>query len=425
MTSHLLTADQQAVADAFGGFLFSSEKEFVISGPAGVGKTTLLTYLAEPGQFNRMADILGQPHPRYEFHFSATTNKAAAVLDAGIASHGYNASTVHSLMGLRVSGDPSTGTYKVIRDKSSKIIENAVIFIDECSMVDSHLRRLMDESTYRCKLVYVGDHCQMAPIGESISPVFLDNTVNEINQIVRSQHTPAITALANQLRQSVIDGIFRPIQEVPGVIEYLDPQRAQTQVWDHFVNQRVDNARLLCYRNEQVNAMNAWIRNEKGLPWHFTQGEHLVSNSYIASSDPKTNLRIEQELIVDSVSPGSMIFAGTELELETYTVHTKAGGTYLVARDPARLRWLQQGLSKAKRWQDFFYLKETVADLRPFEAGTVYKGQGSTYRDVFVDLADIGRCNNPAQVARMLYVACSRPTHRIYFIGQLPEKYRG
>ena len=425
MTSHLLTADQQAVADAFGGFLFSSEKEFVISGPAGVGKTTLLTYLAEPGQFNRMADILGQPHPRYDFHFTATTNKAAAVLDAGVSPHGYNAGTVHSLMGLRVSGDESTGSYKITRDKSGKIIENSVIFVDECSMVDSHLRRLMDESTYRCKLVYIGDHCQMAPIGESISPVFLDNTVNEITQIVRSQHTPAITALANQLRQSVIDGIFRPIQEVPGVIEYLDPQRAQAQVWDHFVNQLVDNARLLCYRNEQVNAMNAWIRNEKGLPWHFTQGEHRVSNSYIASGDPKACLRIEQELVVDSVSPGSMLFVGTEIQLETYAVHTTDGGTYLVARDPARLRWLQQGLSKAKRWQDFFYLKETVADLRPFEACTVYKSQGSTYRDVFVDLADIGRCNNPAQVARMLYVACSRPTHRIYFIGQLPEKYRG
>ena len=68
---------------------------------------------------------------------------------------------------------------------------------------------------------------------------------------------------------------------------------------------------------------------------------------------------------------------------------------------------------------------EDIADLRPRNACTVYKAQGSTYREVFVDLTDIGDCRNPSQAARMLYVACTRPTHNIKFIGNLPARFKG
>ena len=43
----------------------------------------------------------------------------------------------------------------------------------------------------------------------------------------------------------------------------------------------------------------------------------------------------------------------------------------------------------------------------------------STYDKVFVDLDDISKCNSGNTIARMLYVACSRPKSKLYLIGDL------
>ena len=40
-----------------------------------------------------------------------------------------------------------------------------------------------------------------------------------------------------------------------------------------------------------------------------------------------------------------------------------------------------------------YSVKQELADLRPVHASTVHKSQGSTYRMVFIDLDDIGRCS--------------------------------
>jgi ATP-dependent exoDNAse (exonuclease V) beta subunit len=44
---------------------------------------------------------------------------------------------------------------------------------------------------------------------------------------------------------------------------------------------------------------------------------------------------------------------------------------------------------------------------------------------VFIDLTNISTCHQVEQVARMMYVAVSRAKYRIFFYGQLAEKYGG
>ena len=80
---------------------------------------------------------------------------------------------------------------------------------------------------------------------------------------------------------------------------------------------------------------------------------------------------------------------------------------------------------KARNWKKYFDLKNYYPDLRPHDASTVYKAQGSTYDTVFVDLGNISTCHNANQAARMLYVALSRPRTRIVLYGELAEKYGG
>lgn len=423
-----LTEDQQAAADAFVAFLASGAPEFVISGGAGVGKSTLLRYLHDGTFLNNVATLFGLKLPQLDWQFTATTNKAAEVLQ----SMGFHdACTIHSYLGIKVSNDFEAGTTRIERTSRSPIMRDKLIVIDECSMVDTKLRKLIQEGTYNCRILYVGDHCQMAPITETLSPVFKDTIPAVINEIVRSKNAPPITELCLQLRETVETGVFKKIQEVSGFIDYLTPAQAQQELHDHFVLNQGEEDRVLYFRNESVLAMNDWIRAQRGLPPEFQPGETLVSNGATnAIATPSGNaymLSVEQQIHIDNVSPVEKLDLrayNIDAEIETYTVDSQYG-TYRVAKYPAHLKQALQILSRAKSWHNFFRLKEDFADLRMREACTVYKAQGSTYRTVFIDLGDIARCNNPAQVARMLYVACSRPTHRICFIGRLPEKYGG
>ena len=62
---------------------------------------------------------------------------------------------------------------------------------------------------------------------------------------------------------------------------------------------------------------------------------------------------------------------------------------------------------------------EHYADLRLMFASTVNKAQGSTYDTVYLDLNDIGKCQDRDQVNRMLYVGVSRAKHKVVFTGDI------
>lgn len=417
-----LTNDQQAATAAFTHFMTTDETEMVLSGGAGVGKTTLLKHFMElktPALICKLAGI----EPITEWHLTATTNKAAEVLSA---STGWPTSTVHSFLGLSVFNDYETGRAKISKTKKFNVKRNALIVVDEASMVDHQLRKFINEGTINCKILYVGDHCQLAPVGEDVSPVFVDvDNRSYLNEIVRSQNTPDITRLALQLRETVETGIFNPIHGVPGTIDYLDAAQAEAEIRLHFVDQPTlgENARILAFTNNKVVGFNAYIRQARGLPEHLVVGDKVIACN--ASFAGQGRLRIEQEITVLRVSPSSRIFPVPGVpDFEVYDLDTSHGAIVVPVN---RHHWqaLIKHFKKVADWGNFYMLQEQIADVRPREACTVHKSQGSTYRTVFIDLADIGTCRIASQAARMLYVACSRPTDRICFIGRLPAKFGG
>lgn len=421
-----LNADQEAAAAAFTAFMVSPERELVISGAAGVGKTTLLKHLMRMKDPSLMCSLLGKK-PITTWALTATTNKAAEVLQQAT---GIEAKTIHSFLGLRVMNDVENGRSKITRKGNSEIIEDTLIVVDECSMVDSELRRYIDQSTINCKILFVGDHCQMAPVMEPMSPVFAQNDPVYLNTVVRSQHTPAITALCEQLRESVETGVFLPLEGNGESIQYLSPDEAEIEIQKTFLHELKPDARILCYTNAKVLRMNDYLREQRGLSSTWSVDEWAVSNTMtygIGSQASRPVIRVEQDVQILEVGEPEgykVRVRGKDYELPIYVVRTQAG-MFRLPVDVNEYRGMVKELTRLKEWVPFFNLKENIADLRPRDACTVYKAQGSTYHTVFVDLSDIGTCTNASQAARMLYVACSRATHRVCFIGQLPARYAG
>lgn len=424
---------QQAAADAFFAFLFDeNQKEFIISGQAGVGKTFLMSHMIDQimPRYMEMCRLTGIEALYDNVVMCATTNKAAEVLAQATQRP---TSTIHSFLALRPTNDFSDGTKNLSRKRDWKVHDRKIIFIDECSMIDSDLWNAIHDATLKCKIVYVGDHNQLAPVKETLSPIYRQNSpFYELTEPMRNAGQPALMQVCQQLRQTVQTSEFHPIRLVPGVIDYLvDDDMALGM---KMVFENPDNAsRILAYTNKRVMDYNDHIRWVRALPSVFQPGEFLVNNTAIQLKEAMISVEAAVEVLkhhgasrveIDTVS-------GQKVELEVNHYDLRASSCGQIFKDvmsPVDRNYFNELARYYKgqhNWKKYYYLLENFADLRPRDAATVHKAQGSTYDSVFIDLTNISTCHNPDQAARMLYVAFSRARTRVYLYGELASKYGG
>lgn len=423
-----LNADQQRAADGFFQFLFSDEKECIISGGGGVGKSHLMGYLIDKvmPMYMEACDLMGIKPEYTEVEMTATTNKAADVLSLFI---GRPVSTIHSFMNLKVVDDYKTGESKLSKGNLWKVHEKIILFIDECSIADRVLISYVREGTHKCKIVWVGDHCQLGPIKESISPLYTQTP--EIPQynltIPMRTKNPVLQAVNAQLRQTVETGIFTPIKIVPGVIDLLDGDDMTNEIAKHFAHQTISD-RILAYQNSRVKAYNDHVRELRQLPYEHSEGEVLVNNAAVRVKNAMLTVEEEVEIQALGEVEDFEIDAEVTMDVRRATLISGLGRVFTDVLLPADRRHMEALLShykKNKQWAKFFLIKNTIPDLRPRDAGTVHKAQGSSYDTVFIDLEDLSKCPQPVVAARLLYVAFSRARNRVVLYGNLAEKYGG
>lgn len=422
-----LNEGQTKAEAGFLEFLFNDEKEMIISGPGGYGKTHLVQHLIDNTvpQYFDTCGVLGIDPAYDEVALTATTNKAASVLELAT---GRETKTIQSYTNLTVIPDFTTGISKLKKRGDFTVKSRNIVFIDECSMIDTSLDKYIGEGYHKSKIIYVGDHCQMAPVGERLSPVYRKGLrFYELTEPMRNASQPALMALCNQLRETVETGIFKAIDIVPGVIDHVDNIQLDQELKLNFAQQTMEY-RCLTFTNNRAIQYNDHIRTIRGLPDEFTVGEVLVNNSVVKIS-PKTLIGVDQELIIESIgAPDKLELKDAELEYIPIGIKLIGSGASFTVKCPVDIdHWnrLLKYYSKIKAWDIYYILKDQFADLRPHDACTVYKAQGSTHHTVYIDLTDISKCNIPDQVARMLYVAVSRAKERVVLYGNLSAKYGG
>lgn len=411
-----LNQDQLRVIESAMAFLLSpSERFMVIKGRAGTGKSTLTAALIPEinKQLGVISLILQENEPKPVL-LTATTNKAAKVI-ADICNE--NATTIHSLLNLRISQDYSTGETKLTRSAGSKIVKNSVIIIDEAFYIDPLLQKYITECTLNCKIIFIGDPYQCAPVRQTHSPI--ENLVcrtEELTQVMRN--SGALTTLGEHWRDTVISGVFNPFtQSIPGIIDWVDGATFQQEIENAYMNSVGENQnKIVCWTNKQAEAYSHYIRKLKGYPDEFAVGEYLQ----IMNSLPKLGYPTDSVIQIKHFE-SNCTFNG----IEGRYAKTMSGDSLFIPNSSADYTAALKAASKAKDWPLYFQMQENVPDLRAIHACTVHKAQGSTYDTVFIDLPDIGKCNIASDVARMMHVSTTRAKYRVVFRGKLPAKYGG
>jgi superfamily I DNA/RNA helicase len=420
-----LNQGQEKAADAFFEFLFSNDKEFILSGPAGVGKTFWMGHIIDViiPRYQEMCKLLGIEAIYDVVNMTATTNKAAEVLES---QTGRITSTVHSFLNLTIYEDYETGQTKLKKNpKTWTVHENKVLFVDECSMIDSGLEKVIQEGTHNTKIVYVGDRFQLAPVMEKLSPIYLKNSpMVELTEQMRTAN-PHLQVLNQQLRDTVETGVFNPIQLIPGSIDHLDDDEMPAQLAITFA-QPTKESRILCYTNKRVAEFNEFIRDMRQLPAALQVGEILVNGTAFRAN--KKMISVESEITITGHHGNDQVLVEKDvyLDVEIVDVTNHLGEAFFNLTSPTDRQHFNDLLKfykRQKNWERFFYMKEHFPDFRQRDAATVHKSQGSTYDSVFVDLGNISTNNKADEVARMLYVAFSRARNRVFLYGELAPKY--
>lgn len=420
-----LNKGQQDASDQFDAFMLDpNEQEMVLTGPPGCGKSYLIANLVDRfHNYQKVVGLLSKSSMLDKIVLTATTNKAAEVLSQAT---GAEAVTIHSFLGLVLKKNFSTGEMYLSKTINYSVKENILLIIDEASMIDSHLLDIIRKSTFKSKIIYVGDKNQLGPVKEPTPPVFNQNLKTvELTQPMRFQGP--IELLCKKLNHGVETVSFHFIQHVLDHIEHLDAQDAQNKIEELFDLDKysVNSSKILTYTNKQAMAYNAFIREQvQGLPAEYQIGEYVICNNAVKEimSKPLMHPTIK----VDSVWKITNIFSPTTwMDIPCIPLQLNTTTKTRIPLDWNDVDNIMKAHAKSKNWPNYFAVKEGFADLRSTFSSTVHKSQGSTYENVFINLTDLGSCRNPAVFARLLNVACSRASNKIYLIGDLPTKYKG
>ena len=462
----MLYDDQLLALEKLYDFTTNEDKYYILSGAAGVGKTYLIS------QFTKICPS--------RLYYCATTHKAVSVVNNFLqmdietddvlkilysideetnepkndflsllrlqAEDDNEASTIHSLLSLKIAIDYNSGEQSLVSsDKAVDIKSGSIIIVDECSMIStellSHIKRAANEID-DLKFLFIGDEYQLPPVGELVSPVFNNFApITQLTEIKRQALGNPIIKLATAFREGMeTDTLPNIVSDTNNGLGVRAVNRAtyndlikraflsDAAVGDSFV-------KIVAWRNATVIQYNDFVRFDV-LKYSSRQpivGEVYVSNTAI-THDNKVIVKNETFLTITKSTPVvKMQIPAFELEFEeideTLIVAEQFSDmkTHLsILADEAKELGCRRNaaisgspehihLKNETRgaWRKFYWSKELFCDLRPTYAITAHKAQGSTYDYVFVDYQDILLNTDRNEMMRLMYVALTRAKKQV------------
>ena len=370
---------------------------FSLKGYAGTGKTTILDFVVKQAEELNLSVLV-----------TATTNKAVKVLKEKIECN--NFSTIHSALNMKLRRKGTKEWFEPIDYKIPEIQGYDLVIVDECSMIGRDLLGFINKykSSY-AKILYCGDPAQLQPVEED----GLSESFNQMNTILLEdivRYGSEIELATSTVRESNKEIDLNTI--VNGKeIRFLAKEDLK-----EFIGFRKDSDRIryLTFTNNKVMELNKRLRNidyeGANIP-KFLVGDRIIANE-LCKSD-------ENSILLNNSEEGDITEVIERPDAYQLRVQGDESGEAIVNVVIDEYKQVLddqlQKLIEAKKWKEYYGLKESYHDIRHCYAMTTHKSQGSTYETVIVDIEDFNKCRDIKQRNQLLYVAMTRASKQVIF----------
>lgn len=447
------------------------EDAFVLKGYAGTGKTFLVS---------RIIEYISASYPSRRIAITAPTNKAVRVLQMNAPFGNANNQTVlmdmfnsakkleymtiHKLLGLKEEITASgQQVFKSAGKDKNDLSKFQYLIVDEVSMLDDELCKLILDHKKSVKILFMGDPCQIPPVNRIDCIPFSKKSdyafkTFELTEIMRQQGTHPVVDTSFIIRNNL--KVSQPIPVLKtdlnaagdGIIFYdsvKDRSKIRPLLNEMFNNPQfkadADYAKVIAWRNKSVNYVNGIVREilygAKAKP--FVVGEKLIANKPIfektstrwgPSYTIQFNTSEEMEVTEVIQCTRNNHEGGFRLSMEVYNLKVKF-------YDPVDRIWntafidvihkdsvaafndlLEKAKAKALRtkntkdWIVYYDIMKWSANVAYNYAITAHKAQGSTYTNVLLMEEDLDFNPQIVERNRIKYTAYSRPKNKLYIL---------
>lgn len=408
--------------------ILETSKRLVIRGSAGVGKTYMVDQLLKD---------LAKGIPRYKgIYCSAPTNKAVAVLAGKITEQYPNLSliTAHSALKIGAKTDKNTGikTFEPVLSNNPKyhpLVGVALFVIDESSMIGEKMLEYIEEhaTANKTTVIFIGDDKQLNPVKEKDSPVFMQGYPEvELTEIVRQGAGNPIIKLSRNL-SAIWELEPRLTEDGKGFVYTSDRDKIITRLAE--IN-GTDELKYLAWTNPEVDKMNQEVREKIYTnPAKVELGESLIFDEpygeYYTNQEIKVNtldivdipfkVYVEDmhKMVVNDVTLKCYVINGKQVN-EWGDGKLKWIGVFVLHEDAtnqfeALTKLLKYScINKKLKWTTKNSFEDQFAKVTYNHAITVHKSQGSTYKQVILNIGNINRNPVPEEKQRLLYTGVTR-----------------
>lgn len=456
ITKEDLNEDQKNALNYMKKFLLGPNRQMMLAGPAGTGKTSLI---------NVLLNELDESSDWYSYTCTAPTNKAVDVI-ARSTNRDFD-KTIYSILGLTIA-DFDDGKPQLIHIEGAKshLNDYDLVVIDEASMVSSQLLDILQKEMMKhthVKVIYVGDPCQIPPVDDANqgmleSLVFQLPLRVDLKKVMRTAEENPILGIVTSMRADMRSPVdlfeHNSAQGKDGIGVYFETREKKfmSDMMPYFTSQDYKEdtnfAMAVAYTNAAVDAINARVRANiyPGETKEYVVGEEVrVTRPYGVESstramrilytieerlkileceeanDPKYDIPCYKLTVINHNASKSQ-----QVKSTAWVVRADGWTKYYMIQEQkaaeakARLQEVNQYgrrvYTKREAWQYYSAFKHFFLFVAYVYAMTAHKAQGSTIQNVFVVERNINRITDNELRNKLKYTAFTRAAKELHVL---------
>jgi len=443
--------------------ILENNNRLAFIGSAGVGKTFVLEELVKRLQ--------GTRHTKKGVICSAPTHKALKVLKDKVQIK-VTFQTIHSVLRYQKFTDNATGntSFRPNIDEKYPPLQNiSLLLIDEASMIPLEMLMYLERYAKNCTIIFVGDDKQINPVGEEESPVFWGKpkmfdtyeeasgysyNSNPINNFIDGIYCPQyekyyvgfepypVVELTEIVRQGPGNPIIPLSRNIKAIWEYTKRVTPEGKGFLYTVNEAkiieelaqvngTDDFKYLAWTNAEVDRINTLVRQRLygANPAKIEPEETIVFDSPYGDYVTNQELKVEK-LAIDNVLfkvplEDKHNFVTRDVILKVYIINGYKSddwgdgeetwkGIFVVHEDSEKtLKQVTYNMydnckKKLLNFTTRNNFLENFAQFKYNHAISVHKSQGSTYKNVILNVRNLNANPSAKEKQRLFYTGITR-----------------